>query len=214
MRVGEATGDKKLRDLGAWLFTTEIAAIEDYWFDVRDDLHPADYTPSVVTMVWGGKGANGTWFSGNPEAVHGINFLPITGASLYLGRWPDYARKNYTALVKENPEGAAFDAWAEIMWMYRSLTEPADALKMWNARPATFKPEAGNSLAQSYAWITAFNDLGNVDRAITADAPFAAVFVKDGKHTHVVWNLAKEPRTITFSDGKKVECAAKSCASK
>ena len=208
MLLGETTGDKTLRDLGAGLVTTEIAAIEDYWFDVRDDLHPADYTPSVVTMVWGGKGANGTWFSGNPEAVHGINFLPVTGASLYLGRWPDYARKNYAALVQENPEGANFDAWAEIMWMYRALTDPTDAQTMWNARSSGFKPEAGNSLAQTYAWITAFNDLGTVDRSITADAPFTAVFTKDGKRAHVAWNLAKMLRTITFSDGIKVECPA------
>ena len=83
MLLGEATGDTATRDLGAWLFTTEISAIEDYWFDVRDELHPADYPPSVVTMVWGGKGANGTWFSANPEMVHGINFLPVTGARIW-----------------------------------------------------------------------------------------------------------------------------------
>jgi endoglucanase Acf2 len=206
MLLGEATGDKKLRDFGAWLLTTEIAAIEDYWFDVRDDLHPADYTPSVVTMVWGGKGANGTWFSANPEAVHGINFLPITGASLYLGRWPDYVRKNYAALVQENPEGTNFDAWADIMWMYRALSDPADALAMWNARPSGFKPEAGNSHAQTYAWITALRDLGTLDRQITAGAPFTAVFTHNGKTTHVAWNLAKTSRTITFSDGTKLEC--------
>jgi endoglucanase Acf2 len=198
---------------------------------VRDDLFPASYTPSVVTMVWGGKGANGTWFSGNPEAVHGINFLPMTGASLYLGRWPEYVQKNYGALVKENLEtdtkdaakknkpapthdGTGFDQWADILWMYRALTDPADARRMWDARPADFKPEAGNSLAQTYAWIAALGDLGEVDRAVSADAPFAAVFTKAGKRTHVAWNLAAESRTVTFSDGVKVECAAQKAAAK
>ena len=229
--LGEATGDKTIRDLGAWLYTTEISAIEDYWFDVRGDLRPASYTPSVVTMVWGGKGANGTWFSGNPEAVHGINYLPVTGASLYLGRWPDYARKNYAALLKENLEadikeaakkgkpapthdGSAFDQWAEIMWMYRALTDAADAQKMWDARPAIFKPEAGNSLAQTYAWITALHDLGEVDRTVTADAPFAAVFTKNGKRTHVAWNVGATALTITFSDETKVDCPAGSMGMK
>ena len=94
------------------------------------------------------------------------------------------------------------------MWMYRALTDPTDAQTMWNARSSGFKPEAGNSLAQTYAWITAFNDLGTVDRSITADAPFTAVFTKDGKRAHVAWNLAKMLRTITFSDGIKVECPA------
>ncbi len=231
MLLGEATGDKSLRDLGAWLFATEISAIEDYWFDVRDELHPKNYPVSVVTMIWGGKGANGTWFSGNPELVHGINFLPITGASLYLGRWPEYARKNYAALLKENLEvdtkeatqkkqpppthdGTMLDQWADIIWMYRALTDPVEAQRFWDARSAAFKPEAGNSLAQTYAWITALHDLGEVDRTVTADAPFAAVFTKNGKRTHVAWNLGAKPRTVTFSDGVKVECPARALAMK
>lgn len=227
--LGQATGDTALRDLGAWLYTTEISAIEDYWFDVRGDLHPASYTPSVVTMVWGGKGANGTWFSGNPEAVHGINFLPVTGGSLYLGRWPEYAAKNYAALVKENlaaditaaaknhqpaptHDGTAFDQWADILWMYRALTDPADALRMWEKRPADFKPEAGNSFSQTYVWLSALRDLGELDRTVTADTPFAAVFKKDGKRRHVAWNLGATPLTVKFSDGASLECAPKGCA--
>ena len=205
------------------MFTTEIAAIEDYWFDVRHDLFPTNYPPSVVTMVWGGKGANGTWFSANPEAVHGINFLPITGGSLYLGRWPEYVKRNYSALLKENLEaaikeaatkglpapthdGSAFDSWLDILWMYRALSDPADARRMWDARPASLKPDSGNSLAQAYAWITALGDLGGVDRTVSADTPFAAVFTKAGKRTHVAWNLGSAPRVVVFSDGVKLDC--------
>ena len=74
-----------MRDLGIYLYTTEMAAIEEYWFDVHDEISRRNITPSVVTMVWGGKGANGTWFSAEPEAVHGINWLPVHAGSLYLG---------------------------------------------------------------------------------------------------------------------------------
>jgi endoglucanase Acf2 len=222
MLFGEAVGDRALRDLGAWLYTTEIAAIEDYWFDVRGDLFPRDYPASVVTMVWGGKGANGTWFSGNPEAVHGINWLPITSGSLYLGRWPDYTRKNYEALVRENladdakkaarknepapTDGTRWDQWADLIWMYRALSDPADALQRFNARPTTFKPEAGNSLANTYAWLSALAALGQVDRTVTADAPFAATFTNAGRRTHVAWNLNRQLRTVVFSDGTRLEC--------
>jgi endoglucanase Acf2 len=222
MLFGQAVGDRALRDLGAWLYTTEIAAIEDYWFDVRGELFPRDYPASVVTMVWGGKGANGTWFSANPEAVHGINWLPVTGGSLYLGRWPEYARKNYDALVRENladeakkaakrnqpapTDGTRWDQWADLIWMYRALTDPADALRQFHARPASFRPEAGNSLASTYAWLTAFAALGQVDRSVTADAPFAAVFNRAGQRAHVAWNLGAKPRTVTFSDGARLEC--------
>jgi endoglucanase Acf2 len=225
MMLGEATGDKAMRDLGAWLLATEISAIEAYWFDVQGENRPSEYPASVVTMVWGGKGANGTWFSGNPEAVHGINFLPITGGSLYLGRWPKYAEKNYAALVAENladdgkkaekarkpapADGTQWDQWADIIWMYRALTDPADALKQFEARPVNFKPEAGNSMAATYAWVTALAEYGGVEREMAANVPFAATFVKEGKRTHVAWNLTDKAVTVSFSDGTAVACPAR-----
>ncbi|HEV7866300.1 MAG TPA: glycosyl hydrolase [Chthoniobacteraceae bacterium] len=215
----EATGDAALRDLGVWLYSTEIAAIEDYWFNVHGDLWPKEYTPSVVTMVWGGKGANATWFSANPEAVHGINWLPFTPASLYLGRFPDYAAKNYNALVVEAKEADAkkppkpgslvgqWDQWADLVWMYRALSDPADALAQFEARPANFKPEAGNSLTFTYLWLSTLAEYGQVDRTVTADTPFFAVFNKAGKKTHVAWNGGIATRTVKFSDGVVLECA-------
>ncbi len=213
MLFGEATGDAALRDLGAWLLATEVAAIEDYWFGVHGDTFHRDYPASVVTMVWGGKGANGTWFSGEPEAVHGINFLPVTGASLYLGRHHAYAAKNWDALLAENLErggrgadGGDFRQWADVLWMFRAVSDPADALRRWNARPADFKPEAGNSRAQTAAWITSLHELGTPDAGVTADAPFAATFVRSGVRRHAAWNVAPAARTVTFSDGTRIQC--------
>jgi endoglucanase Acf2 len=227
--LGEATGNRALRDLGTWLLTTEVAAINDYWFDVTGKFHHPDYPASVVTMVWGGKGANGTWFSDEPEMIHGINWLPISGASLYLGRYPDYCAANYAALVAEKRErdqkkqpatsGAAgngphWNHWADLIWMYRALTDPRDALAQFEARPANFQPEAGNSLANTYTWIAALVELGQVDRSVTADTPFYAVFRKEGRRTHVAYNMGNAPRTVTFSDGATVTCAPRSFGQK
>ena len=92
------------------------------------------------------------------------------------------------------------------MWMYRALTDAGEAQKMWEARPPSFKPEAGNSLAQTYVWITALGDLGEVDRTVTSDTPFAATFVRAGKRKHVVWNLSDKDKTVSFSDGAQVLC--------
>ena len=40
-------------------------------------------------MVWGGKGAFGTWFSGDIDCIHGINWLPFTpGVDLHGPRLP------------------------------------------------------------------------------------------------------------------------------
>jgi len=201
--LGEAVGDVRLRDAGVILYTTEMRAIEEYWFDVSGTNHPADYPASVVTMIWGGKGANATWFSANPEAVHGINWLPLHGGSLYLGRYPDYVAKNYDAMASENG-GTSWDQWADVVWMYRALSDPADGMRQFNARPRGFAPEAGNSLANAYHWICSLEALGRVDRTVTADYPLAAVFRKGDRRTHVVYNMGGQPRTVTFSDGARV----------
>lgn len=199
---GEATGDRALRDLGIWLYTTEMAAIQEYWFDVHGDNFAKGYTPSVVTMVWGGKGANGTWFSGEPEAIHGINFLPITAGSLYLGYYPAYAKKNYDALVSERGS-TKWKQWADIFWMYRALTDPADAMRQFDAGATdSFKPEGGNSLANAYHWIGALSALGQPAPSITADYPLTAVFQKQGQRTYAVWTFASGPKEVRFSDGQ------------
>jgi endoglucanase Acf2 len=198
--LGDATGDRALRDLGIYLYTTEMEAIHAYWFDVLGAHRPPAYTPAVVTMVWGGKGVNETWFTKNPEAVHGINWLPIHGGSLYLGLYPAYVRKNYQALVAEN-QGENWDEWADIVLMYRALDDPADALRQYNLNPGKLPMEAGNSKANLYHWLHNLAALGQVDRTTTADCPLYAVFRKETRKTYVVYNGSDRRRTVTFSDG-------------
>jgi hypothetical protein len=44
--------------------------------------------------------------------------------------------------------------------MQQATFDPAGARKAWDARPANFKPEAGNSLTFTEAWIGAFERHG------------------------------------------------------
>jgi endoglucanase Acf2 len=205
---GEAAGDRALRDLGIYLYTTELAAIEEYWFDVGGTNFPPEYPASVVTMVWGGKGANGTWFSAKPVMVHGINWLPITPGSLYLGRYPEYVKKNYDALVAETG-GPRWDAWADLVWMYRALIDPADALRQFEAGEKTSAPEDGNSRANIYHWIHTLSAYGGVDRTVTADCPLYAVFRQGGRRTYVAYNMGAQPLAVRFSDGTQVTAPPK-----
>jgi endoglucanase Acf2 len=220
LMLAEVTGDQALRDQAAWLLSTEVSAIEDYWFNVHGDLFPRGYPASVVTMVWGGKGANATWFDANPQSVHGINFLPVTGGSLYLGRYPNYARKNYTALLSELADfrvtakkavapQAPLDHWADILWMQQATFDAAGAKANWAKRPPNFKPEAGNSFTQTELWLQVFDAFGTLDTSVTADTPFAATFTKNGKRSYVAWNLGDKPITVTFSDRTLLICPAK-----
>jgi endoglucanase Acf2 len=208
---GEATGDTGIRDLGIYLYTTEMTAINEYWFDIHGDNFPKGYTPSVVTMVWGGKGANATWFSADPAMVHGINWLPIQGGSLYLGHYPAYVEKNYSALLQENG-GDRWKDWADIIWMYRALANPQDAIRQFDAAKDRIKFEAGNSKAHTYHWIYNLDRLGQVDASRTADYPIAAAFRKGKTRTYCAYQLADQPRVVTFSDGFQLKAKARGWA--
>jgi len=209
----EATGDTALRDLGIYLYTTEMNAINEYWFDVSGQNHHPNFTRSTASMVWGGKTVgDGVWWTGNPEEVHGINWLPIHAGSLYLTQYPDYTRQNYEALVAENG-GTNWNEWGDIIWMYRAIHNPADAISQMNAGIASTLIERGNSRANVYHWIHNINALGTTDRAVTADHPLYAVFNKGGARTYVAYNMSNAPITVSFSDGKVVNVPANAFSS-
>jgi len=195
---GEATHNSKLRDLGIYLFTTEMNAIQEYWFNVHGDNFPKSYPASCVTMVWGGKGANGTWFTADPQLVHAINWLPIHGGSLYLGLYPEYVEQNYQALSAEF-KSDHWNNWPDLIWMYRALNNPTDALRMLEAAAPNYRTEDGNSRANTAHWIHTLNAVGEVDRSVTADTPCFAVFRKNETRTYVAYS--SESGVVTFSDG-------------
>lgn len=200
---GEATGDRGIRDLGTWLYTTEMLAIEDYWFDVNERHHHRDYTPAQVVMIWGGKGVNETWFSPRPEHKLGINLLPIGGGSLYLGRYPEFVRRSYEALVADVGD-TNWKHWADLIWMFRALDDPQQAIAQSEARSESHAVEPGNSDVNLYHWLYTLDKLGRVDRTVTADYPLFAVFEKDGRKSYVVYNMGSKRRAVLFSDGTRV----------
>ena len=207
--LGEIRGDRALRDTGMYLYASELAAVEAYWFDVDRQNHPADYPHPVVPMIWGGKGAYATYFSAEPEALYGINWLPFHGGSLYLGRYPDFAARSYDALVAARG-GTDWKMWADLVVMYRALSDPLDAERQWNALADSVEPEAGNSRSNVALWVSTLRRVGRVDRSVSADAPLYAVFHDGERRTYVSYNARRSERTVHFSDGTdlKVEPGA------
>ena len=200
---GEATGDTRIRDLGIYMYTTEMNAISEYWFDAYETKQRQDFSRTTASMVWGGKTTSGGW-SDRPEQSYGMNWLPITAASLYLTHRPDYADRNYAALLAENGS-ISFNLWADIVYMYRAASDPEEAAALFDAHAEAMTPEAGNSKANAYYWIRSLNVLGQADPAVSADYPLYAVFNKDGARTYAVYNMTNRAKTVTFSDGTQVK---------
>jgi chitodextrinase len=161
-------------------------------------------------MIWGGKTVgDGVWWTGNPEEVHGINWLPFQSGSLYLTQYPAYTNQNYQALIAENG-GTNWNIWSDLIWMYRAISDPQDAINQMNAGIGSVTIDAGNSRANLYHWIHNLNALGTTDRAVTADHPLYAVLNKNGTRTYVAYNMTNSPITVNFSDGAVVSVPANS----
>nr|WP_324257349.1 glycosyl hydrolase [Cellvibrio fontiphilus] len=206
---GEETGNTAVRDAGIFLYTTEMTAIQEYWNNVHEEnYHPA-YKRPMASLVWGGKTDYATWFSALPEAMHGIILLPIQSGSLYLGQYPEYARKNFEYMANGR---TMFTMWDAIFYAYQAVYDPVAALANFDANegrmrnsvsgPASFTEE-GNSLANTYAWIKTFHRYGRIDNEVVAtNHPTFAVFRKGNERTYVAYNAsAVNAKNVTFNDG-------------
>ncbi|MFD7894804.1 glycosyl hydrolase [Streptomyces sp. NPDC059743] len=207
---GSATGNAQLHDLGSYLLTTESEAIGQYWFDADQEVFPSSFGHDTVGMVWGSGGAYSTWWTANPEEIHGINALPLTGGSLHLSREKDAIRRNLAEMVREN--GGPAVEWRDILWEFEALADPAAAKAKWDAGNAGYTPEAGESRAHTYHWITTLDALGAPDATVTGSIPTSAVFTKGGVRTYAAHNFEPVARTVTFSDGKTLTVPARSTA--
>ncbi|BAB03955.1 glycosyl hydrolase [Halalkalibacterium halodurans] len=209
----EATGNKALRDRAIYLYTTEMSAINEYFFDVHQEIFPEEYGPEIVTINWGGKMDHATWWNSGKVEKYAINWLPFHGGSLYLGHHPDYVDRAYEEL-RRDIGSTDWNLWSNLVWMYRAFTNPDDALQQMEASIddyGLFDPgnekiiERGSTKAQTYHWIHNLAELGRVDPTVTANHPIYAVFNKNGNRTYIVYNFSDSPITVQFSDGHSIQ---------
>jgi len=86
------------------MYTQETNSIFDYWFnDGPVSTFPPGFNRVEIANVFDGKGDTGTFFSGQIELEHGIEFLPFHGGSLYLGRDPAYVQRNLAEVTSIDP---------------------------------------------------------------------------------------------------------------
>jgi endoglucanase Acf2 len=217
---GELTGDRALRDLGVYLFTSEIQAIQHYWFDVHGLVLPPEYKNVDVAMLFGAKYAHNTWWTDEPRQITGINLLPITTASTYLAQSPEYVQKNLRALGDEealygrvgkrpsNPPPR--DVWQDVFAKYRALVDAPGALDSWNRWGAV---ETGASRTHTLHHMMSLDRMGRPDFSIQADTPLYAVF-QDGerRRIYLAYNATNAPKTVRFSNGKTLAVEPRSLA--
>ncbi len=211
----EITGNRELRDLAVYLYTTEIDAIGHYWFDLHGLVFAPEYKSVESSIVFGGKYVHNTWWTDEPRQIKGINLLPVTTASTYLGRNPDFVKRSLATLKPEtdiylargkkaNPP----DMWQDIFAKYMGLADPNMGLAQWN-RWGTF--ELGDTRTHTLHYLLSLQEMGAPDFEITANTTFYSVFKRtDGRRTYLAFNAGKTPIDVTFSDGKTMTVAPNS----
>ncbi|MFM1886492.1 MAG: hypothetical protein RL026_1649, partial [Pseudomonadota bacterium] len=216
---GEATGDTALRDLGVYLYTSEVAAIQHYWFDMEGRVLDPEFGQPFASMVFGGKYSYNTWWTQEPRQILGINFLPITTASTYLARKPGYLKPLVDRLPDEvrryqrrgGSDGTPTDIWQDVIASALALEDAQAGKSAWR-RNGTI--EIGATRTQTQHWLSRLEELGTPDFQITADTTLYSVFRHaSGARTYLAWNTADSPRTVTFSDGTTLEVPARRWAS-
>ncbi|MFJ5547358.1 glycosyl hydrolase [Streptomyces sp. NPDC093225] len=208
---GAATGDTALRDQGVYMMTTESESIAQYWFDADQQVYPQDFTHDVVGMVWSSGGAYATWWTANPEEIHGINFLPVTGGSLHLAREKAMLSRSVAEMEREN--GGPAVEWKDVFWQVQALYDPPGAMAYWNQWNGAYVPEAGETKAHTYHWIATLNAIGSPDMTVTADSPTAVAFARNGTRTYAAHNYTATTCSVLFSDGAVLNVPARSTAS-
>ena len=213
-RWGAATGQGDIEDLGLFLHTVESEAVQQYWFDVDGEVFPAGFDYTAAAIVWADGGAHSTWFSADPEKIHGINFLPATGSGLFLAENPEHILASVAAIEAER--GGDPVVWKNLIWQYLALADPDQALARFQADPNNAQTagevgiENGGSLPHTLHWLQSLSEIGTLRSDLRADTPYAAAFEKDGAISYVAYNAGTEARTVTFSDGTVLEPQARS----
>jgi hypothetical protein len=129
-----AAGDDGLRQEATWLLSNESAAATndavapDLSASAFGRVDVSAYDHRIVSLNWGGKRDFGTWFSALPEAITGIQLIPMTPASpSYLGGTAGGGADHVRSVVRAATPNGYGVQFGDYLLMYRSLASTADA---------------------------------------------------------------------------------------
>ena len=225
--LGQALGDRDMLATGVMGYVNESQATMEYWFNVHGDVFPPQWKHPIAGMIWSAGKVWGTWFSGSPAWIYGIQWIPSSPAAAYLARDPAFARSAYETMVKENDaaetreaakkpgnvkKGSAikdFDGdLCSYMLGFMMLYDPGQAAEQFEQVWKTQGDKAANNqwLANVYYMTHSLKSLGLVDWTCHGDSATSMVYFNDSTktRTYVVWNPLTKPVTVQFYEGDKL----------
>jgi len=203
---GSIINNTQIRDLGIYLYTTEQSAIEEYWFDINNRTFKPGYGYSLASRLWGNGYDNQTFWTSDIAAAYGIELYPIHAGSLYLGHNQAYAQSLWNEITQNTgilSHQANDNLWHDTYYKFLSFINPDLALQLYQENQDR-SLKFGISDAQTYHWLHAMKELGEISTSITANDPLAVVFNNNDEKTYVAQNYDIMPKDVIFSDGFKL----------
>lgn len=229
----------------AYMFASEARAARLYWFGFTDQAAfapylsfrqfsakstqvPKPYTASMVSQVNQNEMTFQTDFGNPPLLKHGIQWLPLTGSSLYLGTVSGDADANVRGYLENDlpnlGDGGTSPSNKDKLLMVEAMTtsyktdprtliatgaggvSPLDSWRMqWEVPTPTFDNLIlqDTSRGAMFWWIDTLLSHGVPRGGAGADHASAASFVdEDGDIVYTAYNPNDSPLRVTFADGK------------
>ncbi|MCL2797343.1 MAG: glycosyl hydrolase [Firmicutes bacterium] len=202
---GQVSGNEVIKKAGAYIFTTELSAIKEYWFNYSGTSFPESYNHGSAGMIWGTSIAYGTWFSGAAHCIYGIQWIP---SGEYLTSHVLSAQEQqcfkvvYDYFLKDSNN--RYD-WKDCAYPMHSLVDPDEVMKLWG-NGSTLNSMGGkcdgNTGARVYMFVNTMKDLNRRTSLIWAKNANSVSFYekKDGKVVAQVWNPSAQSVEITFAN--------------
>lgn len=145
--------NSSLASESTWLYSHETRTANFLWLSPPASIGAGSgYSHPTVGIVWGGKVDYSTFFSPRPQAIVGIQLIPMSPGQNYL------RSSNVNQIIKSAAPTPAdlVGQFNDYLVMYQSLSDPSLALKQ--ARSITDKDlDNGNSMTYLYAWLYSHN---------------------------------------------------------
>ncbi|GMH39605.1 hypothetical protein BSKO_07503 [Bryopsis sp. KO-2023] len=150
--LGVALRNEELAGYGRIMMQMEIRAAQKYWQVVDTEIYAQPYADrTVVGVLWSTKVDHATWFGGNLEYIHGIQFLPITSISEALLR-PEWISKSYPILSTtiSRSEPPMSDEWLGYIYIAHAIIDPELA---WEEVQKLKTFLGGNTKTNTLYWV-------------------------------------------------------------
>ena len=184
---GLLSGNDDYRDIAIYGFTTELKAVEQYWFNYDSDNWLPAFDHKSVGQVYGSAYNFGTFFSGDPVNVYGIHWLPTGEYLTSYGFDPQKAAGLYDGMVADN-EGPE-DAWQHIVWPIESLSDPQAVLNKF-----TVEGTQKNEIFDTYWFVHNMATLGQRTTDIWASGWSGATVYKEGAAYSAISGIRRTSR--------------------